>query len=115
MSPTHLPISLECLPFLECLLSYVQPIYGRVGAECVPITVVLRPVVVGVSHGEVGLILDGKELEVGRTIRLKLYIKLDQTQFIRKTCPSDLYPLTSHFHIVKLGFTGVYTFFLFLL
>ena len=28
------------------------------------------------------------------------------------TCPCDLYPLTPHFYIVKLGFTGVYIFFL---
>ena len=34
---------------------------------------------------------------------------------IRKTCPCDLYPLTPHFYIVKLGFTGVYIIFLFLL
>ena len=34
---------------------------------------------------------------------------------IRKTCPCDLYPITPHFYIVKLGFTGVYIFFLFLL
>ena len=31
------------------------------------------------------------------------------------TCPCDLHPLTPHFYIVKLGFTGVYFFFLFLL
>ena len=34
---------------------------------------------------------------------------------IMKTCPCDLYPLTHHFYIVKLGFTGVYISFLFLL
>ena len=26
------------------------------------------------------------------------------------TCPCDLYPLTPHFYIVKLGCTGVYIF-----
>ena len=31
------------------------------------------------------------------------------------TCPYDLDPLTPHFYIVKLGFTGVYIIFLFLL
>ena len=34
---------------------------------------------------------------------------------IRITCPCDLYPFTPHFYIVKLGFTGVYIIFLFLL
>ena len=34
---------------------------------------------------------------------------------IRITCPCDLYTLTPHFYIVKLGCTGVYIFFLFLL
>ena len=29
---------------------------------------------------------------------------------IRITCPCDLYPLTPHFYIVKLGFTGVFIF-----
>ena len=33
--------------------------------------------------------------------------------YIRITCPCDLYPLTPHFYIVKLGFTGVYIIFLF--
>ena len=35
--------------------------------------------------------------------------------FIRKTCPCKEYPLKPHFYIVKLGFAGVYLFFLFLL
>ena len=34
---------------------------------------------------------------------------------IMKTCPCKEYPLTPHFYIVKLGFTRVYLFFLFLL
>ena len=34
---------------------------------------------------------------------------------IRITCPCDLYPLTPHFYIVKLGCTGVYIFFHFAL
>ena len=35
--------------------------------------------------------------------------------FIRKTFPCNEYPLKSHFYIVKLGYAGVYLFFLFLL
>ena len=35
--------------------------------------------------------------------------------YIRKTCPCNVYPLKPHFYIVKLGFAGVYLFFLFLL
>ena len=31
---------------------------------------------------------------------------------IRITCPCDFYPLAPHFYIVKLGFTGVFIFFL---
>ena len=34
---------------------------------------------------------------------------------IRKTCPCKVYPLNPHFFIVKLGYAGVYLFFLFLL
>ena len=34
---------------------------------------------------------------------------------IMKTSPCNVYPLTPHFHIIKLGFTGVYIIFLFLL
>ena len=36
-------------------------------------------------------------------------------QFIRITCPCIEYPLKPHFNIVKLGYEGVYLFFLFLL
>ena len=32
-----------------------------------------------------------------------------------KTCPCKVYPLKPHFYIVKLGYAGVYLFFLFLL
>ena len=40
-----------------------------------------------------------------------------KTGFLRTRliCPCVLYPLTPHFYIVKLGFTGVYIIFLFLL
>ena len=34
---------------------------------------------------------------------------------IRKTCPCNEYPLKPHFYIAKLGYAGVYLFFLFLL
>ena len=34
---------------------------------------------------------------------------------ITKTCPCNIYPLEPHFYIEKLGFKGVYLFFLFLL
>ena len=34
---------------------------------------------------------------------------------IRKTCPCNVYPLIPHFCIVKLGYAGVYLFFLYLL
>ena len=36
-------------------------------------------------------------------------------RYIRKTCPCNKYPLKPHFYIVKLGYAGVYLFFLFLL
>ena len=32
---------------------------------------------------------------------------------IMLTCPFNVYPLTPHFYIVKLGFTGVYNFLFF--
>ena len=35
--------------------------------------------------------------------------------FIRKTCPCNEYPLKPYVYIEKLGFAGVYLFFLFLL
>ena len=37
------------------------------------------------------------------------------TIIIRITCPCDLYPLTTHFYIAELRFTGVYIIYLFLL
>ena len=37
------------------------------------------------------------------------------TSRITKTCPYYVYPLEPHFHIAKLGYAGVYLFFLFLL
>ena len=35
--------------------------------------------------------------------------------YIRKTCPCNEYPLKPHFYIEKMGYAGVYLFFLFLL
>ena len=35
--------------------------------------------------------------------------------YIMITCPCNEHPLTPHFYIVKLGFTGIYVIFLFLL
>ena len=42
---------------------------------------------------------------------------VESSQFdnIRKTCPCNEYPIKPHFYIVKLGYAGVYLFFLFLL
>ena len=37
------------------------------------------------------------------------------TAYIRKTCLCNIYPLKPHFYIAKLGYAGVYLFFLFLL
>ena len=37
------------------------------------------------------------------------------TALVRITCPCDIYPLTPHFYIVKLGFTGVFIFLIFAL
>ena len=36
-------------------------------------------------------------------------------RYIRKTSPCNAYPLEPHFCLVKLGYAGVYLFFLFLL
>ena len=41
-------------------------------------------------------------------------VELDH-YLIRKTCPCNVYPLIPHFYIAKLGYAGVYLFFLFLL
>ena len=40
---------------------------------------------------------------------------LEFTLTIMQTSPCNEYPLTPHFYMVRLGFTGVYIFFLFLL
>ena len=43
------------------------------------------------------------------------YLLADYNYIIRKTSPCNIYPLKPHFYKVKLGFAGVYLFFLFLL
>ena len=42
-------------------------------------------------------------------------VGLESQICITKTCPCNVYPLEPHFYIEKLGFVGVYLFFLFLL
>ena len=51
----------------------------------------------------------------GVSIFPNLETKVCHNNFIRKTCPCNVYPLKPHFYIVKMGNTGVYLFFLFLL
>ena len=53
----------------------------------------------------------------GKTNNLHMQKQFDFFNFqnIRKTCPCNQYPLKPHFYIVKLGYAGVYLFFLFLL
>ena len=46
---------------------------------------------------------------------LKLWTTTNGRRTIRKTCPCNVYPLEPHFYIAKLGYAGVYLFFLFLL
>ena len=67
----NLPVCLECLPLLKSSFSYIQLINSRVGAECISISIVLRSIVVGISHGQVRFVLDGEEFEVSRTICLQ--------------------------------------------
>ena len=56
-----------------------------------------------------------KELfeQIGNVLALILHDIFIQT--IRKTCPCNIYPRIPHFYIEKLGYAGVYLFFLFLL
>ena len=53
--------------------------------------------------------------DVSCLLEVDMFFDVNVLQSIMKTCPCNLYPLTSHFYIVKLGLTGVYMFFLFLL
>ena len=49
------------------------------------------------------------------TAKFRLLLLLMVNDHITKTCPCNVYPLETHFYIVKLGYAGVYLFFLFLL
>ena len=51
----------------------------------------------------------------GKELRDLMVSVILQTCCIMLTCPCNVHPLTPHFYIVKLGFTGVYIIFLFLL
>ena len=48
-------------------------------------------------------------------LNILLDIAFDVVLIIRKTCPCNVHPLKPHFYIAKLGYAGVYLFFLFLL
>ena len=48
-------------------------------------------------------------------MQLQMVIQCIYDQHIMLTCLCNVHPLTPHFYIVKLGFTGVYIIFLFLL
>ena len=48
------------------------------------------------------------------SINFPLYSE-SSSKIIRKTCPYNVYPIEPHFYIAKLGYAGVYLFFLFLL
>ena len=41
--------------------------------------------------------------------------KIEELRKIKKSNPRNVYPLEPHFYIAKLGYAGVYLFFLFLL
>ena len=43
------------------------------------------------------------------------YVLLFTNNNIAKTCPCNVYPLIPHLYIAKLGYAGVYLFFLILL
>ena len=52
-----------------------------------------------------------------RLIVIHIYINMINAKciIITKTCPCNVYPIEPHFYIAKLGYAGVYIFFLFLL
>ena len=61
----------------------------------------------------------GEKIETNKRLRQPFYLLIKTWRYggsvILKTCPCNEDPLTTHFYIVKLGFTGVYISFLFLL
>ena len=58
-------------------------------------------------------------IDITDTLRMhagsKISVCLNFSVIIRKTCPCNVYPLMPHFYVEKLGYAGVYLFFLFLL
>ena len=52
-------------------------------------------------------------LLLAATVLQRNYMYIQLRSFITKTSPCNEDPLTPHFYIVKLGFTGVYIIFLF--
>ena len=55
---------------------------------------------------------------VCKLLLLTLYLlcnPINRLVVIRKTCPCNVYTLEPHFYIAKMGYAGVYLFFLFLL
>ena len=63
-----------------------------------------------------GLLSKGKTQKINKISEfLSYFYQHSSVSIIRKTCSSNQYPLKPHFYIVKLGYAGVYLFFLFLL
>ena len=56
-----------------------------------------------------------KEIILTTTVKKEFLFQITDLLFITKTYLYNFDPLKPHFYIVKLGFTGVYIFFLFLL
>ena len=56
------------------------------------------------------LIASVSDLCILFTFNTCITIKIWAIGHIMQTCPCNVYPLTPHFYIVKLGFTGVYIF-----
>ena len=51
--------------------------------------------------------------ELGDSVRGGILSYTPRKHVITKTCPCNVYPLEPHFYIAKLGYAGVYLFFLF--
>ena len=54
-------------------------------------------------------------MEFGVNVLFQKSRPILHSHIIMKTCPCNVYPLKPHFCIAKLGYAGVYLFFLFLL
>ena len=60
--------------------------------------------------------LFGNSYSLGNRVNLMYVLHHEnKSVYITKTSPCNEDPLTPHFYIVKVGFTGVYIYFLFLL